>query len=180
MLQRVNLWQKYGYKLSVYQWKSVLQIDHLLIPRVIWVLSVCWGVHTVRGIPLLLFRRCSDSAQGVRDNLGSHSWRWWSSRGALDECVLISAAPHRVGCMVRCVWKEKRDGTRGPTCVHESLQVLVHLACMLSHDMTAMTSMHWTCSDSCTHVRPPLGWYWILRHQVCGIQAWILRELNIM
>ncbi len=42
----------------------------------------------------------------------------------------------------------------GPTCVHESLQMLVYLA--VCYHVTAMTSMHWTCSDSCIHVGPPL------------------------
>ncbi len=45
--------------------------------------------------------------------------------------------------------------------MHESLQV----QCIWP-GRSAMTSMHWTCSDSCTHVGPPLGYHKSVVHSL--------------
>ncbi len=60
-------------------------------------------------------------------------------------------------------------GRGGPTCVLESLQV----QCIWPgrYHVTAMTSMHWTCSDSSTHVGPPLsmGYLTFVSHMYCAL-----------
>ncbi len=57
----------------------------------------------------------------------------------------------------------------GPTCVHESLQV----QCIWPgrYHVTAMTSMHWTFSDSCTNVGPPLD---------CHMHDWMITQWSNM
>ena len=60
----------------------------------------------------------------------------------------------------------------GPTCVHESLQV----QCIWPgrYHVIARTSMHWTCSDSCTHVRPPLS-----GDTLISLDGWLCQALTL-
>ena len=64
----------------------------------------------------------------------------------------------------------------GPTCVHESLQV--QYIWPGRYHVTAMTSMHWTSSDPCTHVRPPLK-HTSLKHTSLTCAYCMTSELQI-
>ena len=102
-----------------------------------------------------------------RSDLGERGRRWSvvsvASSGykteATDSPVSLSVSSHFCAFCACPVWSLRMHShwcscRGGPTCVLESLQV----QCIWPgrYHVTAMTSMHWTCSDSSTHVGPPL------------------------
>ena len=120
-----------------------------------WFLDELLGLHVLQGLCLLAVNgrnvvpgnqpalMCPPSWGHLQVHCGQYEWsheytQWWLFHGLVTY------------------------SQRSPTCVHESPQV----QCIWPghYHVTAMASMHWTCSDSCTHVGPPLTYslfFWV-------------------